>query len=274
MAGSLRAEPGISSQNIVRALLKASDTSGPPTDPEKIADVVGLTIREFDKDELPPQVRAFLSPRDGIIGVHRNLTSTRRTFSILHEVGHFVLPGHANSLLNHETQRIQDEDETLSSQSVHILEIEANQFAADCLFQLDRFDRTVYIAELSWLNIQIAADRYKASIEATARRWIEQSPNDYALVVFNPTDRKNPPSDLCIGYTITSKSFQERFFSRLVRGQKMGSDTLVYQLFYGLTYQDRPEAILQVALRDEVTEFQMRLFSNSYSVFGLLTPIE
>jgi hypothetical protein len=275
----LRAEQDINSQDIIQALFEETGTDGPPTDAEAIAEYLELMIETFNHDDWKYddwkpslKTRAFLWPAKGLIGVHSTLTPKRRTFSVLHEIGHFVLPGHTVDL--DEYGRIVDEASNLSVVSSIPQEIEANQFAADCLFQLDRFDREmVRSKQLNWANIKLAANRYNASFEATARRWVERSSQDCALVVFNPVARK-PDATLEVMYTITSNSFEKTYFSRLERGQKVEEDSLLHKFFYGYSpYQEEREDNLHVRFSPErVIEFPMHLFSNSYRLFGLVTP--
>jgi Zn-dependent peptidase ImmA (M78 family) len=271
-----RGEVQINSEDIIRALLKATNTFDPPIDARKLANYLRLKIVPFNSEDfdLPPEVRAFLWPAERTIGIHKNLTPTRRTFSILHEIGHFVLPGHLQPVISEDDKFI-DSAEELSVDSLIQQEIEANKFAADCLFLLDRFDRTISGAVLDWLNIQVVANNYQASIEATARRWIEHTQEEKALVVFNPTSRKPdalPPLEII--YTVTSETFRQKYFSRLVPGFKMGPDTLAFRVFHGLEYRERPEDVFFVGMPNgENLEFQMSLFSNSYRMFGLLSPI-
>jgi Zn-dependent peptidase ImmA (M78 family) len=266
-------------EDIVAALLEMTDTNLPPTNPERIAKYLELTIIPFDNHEeygLNKRIRAFLSVEHGkpsIIGVHRKLMRVQIRFSILHEIGHFVLPGHLT-----ETQKsFEDTASTFRAHStimdrVSELEIEANKFAADCLFQLGHFDNHIGITPMNWDNIISAADKYGASIEATARRWVEKSKEDCALLVFKPfpSERKRLHPRLETMYTITSKTFESLYFSRIEPGQKMDEGNIVHQMFHN------PHEVGSFA--DGIMEFSpamkfnIQLFNNRYRVFGLLTP--
>ena len=270
MTDTLLAEPSVNSQDIVKALLEVTGTTEPPTNAEHLAAYLGLRVEDFDPDELglSHKIRAFLWPAKRLIGVHHELKPKRRKFSILHEVGHFVLPEHITRL--EERGKITDDLNTLSTNAIIKLEIEANQFAADCLFQLDRFDDWIHNAELNWDNIRAAANEYEASIEATARRWVEGSPYERALVVFDPVSREIPDTPLEILYTITSQSFRVAYFSGLRRGQRMDKGTLAYNLYHRVEPQET-EGILRVRISPtEVEDFQMTLFNNTYRVLALL----
>ena len=69
-----------------------------------------------------------------------------------------MLPGHATHPdLVTEDGIIRDEAKNLSVGSIVQMEIEANQFAADCIFQLDQFTALVRTKQLDWDNIKQAA---------------------------------------------------------------------------------------------------------------------
>lgn len=273
MFDSVSGEPDIDPEDIVRALLEATHTIEPPTNAERLAREVGLTVRGFSHHEfrLDPRIRAFLWPARGLIGFDRKLTFQRRTYSILHELGHYVLPGHITNVS--EDYKIVDEDRTLSVANVIQQEIEANKFASDCLFQLERFNFDIHDKELGWKNIQMVADVYGASFEATARRWVENSEKTCALIVFNPSSSETE-APLRIMYTVTSDLFRENHFSKLALGQEISADTLVHRVFHGLEYQENPQENFRVTISGQIHDFQMSLFTNGYRMFGLLRPHE
>lgn len=251
----------------------------PPTNGRLIAVYLNLNIIEYEEGDsyynkyhLAPNVRAFLSPSERLIGIFRSLPQKQKNFSILHEIGHFVLPGHATDpSLREDGLIITDEGKDLGPRSSRQLEIEANQFAADCLFQLERFNLRVDSQELNWDNIQSAAEEYDTSFEATARRWVEKSKQACALIAFNPIN-KQQKEPLEIMYTITSESFKNIYFERLVPGFPMGTGTHVYQYFYGENIASETELRVNIVPKG-YTDFLMSLFSNSYRVFGLVTPL-
>lgn len=271
----LYAEPKIEPEEIVRELLNATQTIHPPTDADLLAQYLNLTVIEFnDSYRLDDSVRAFLNPKQRLIGLHPALSNTQRAFSILHEIGHFVLPGHSThpDLVGSEGI-ISDTGQNLSARSIVKKEIEANQFAADCIFQLDRFTRLVLAEPLRWKNIVSAAKAYRASFEATARRWVEKSDEACALVVFQPSDRKQSNSVLRVMYTITSEAFKNVYFENLVSGYEMDRNSAVHRFFHNDNLDSKTSLEVNTAQKGSMS-FQMDMFNNSYRVFGLLTPYE
>lgn len=265
-----------SSQAIVQALLEDTGQLAPPTNPEKIAEYLDLRVVYFhnhDDYQLNQNIRAFLWPKKHLIGVYAGLMRVQHRFSILHEIGHYVLPDH----LDLESGEKHEDDKrnfgvTQVSKRVKQKEVEANQFAADCLFQLAHFDNHIKSTELTWMNIIDAADLYGASIEATARRWIENTQTECALVVFKPgRDRTQEPL-LEIMYSVVSKRFH--YFTGLQSGQTMNRDSMVHQLFYNSSNLQSAfwDSSLEVQLAQTIVPFKMLLFTNSYRVLAILFP--
>ncbi len=271
MSRSVKAEADFSSEDIARFLLEQTCTLEPPTDAERIASYLGLNIRGFFHNEfnLDPDIRAYLYPARKEIGISNLLSPHRRKFSILHEVGHFVLPGHLDNLSQEETMLL-DDSRSLSDHSVVTLEIEANQFAADCIFQLNRFADEVSGQNLEWSNVSDVANIYDASLVSTARRWVETSRRPCALLVFVPiSDGK----DISLGYSyaITSTVFRRRYFTRLAKFT-LGETSQVYRVYRDISgYTDLVES-LQVDIGEVRHTFDLMLYSTQFGVYALISP--
>ena len=105
-------------------------------------DLLGLEFTSFDFQlELPDDAketvggakpRALISFSDRLVATDATLSESKTRFSVLHEIGHFVLPKHQHKLY------ICD-DQGLSLATRLVLEKEASEFAADLLFLGDRF---------------------------------------------------------------------------------------------------------------------------------------
>lgn len=271
MARSVKAEADFSSEDIVRFLLEQTDTFEPPTDAESIARNLGLSIRGFFHNEfnLAPDIRAYLCPARNEIGISNLLSPHRRKFSILHEVGHFVLPGHLDSLSQEETMLL-DDSRSLSDHSVLTVEMEANQFAADCIFQLSRFTDDVSGHSLEWSNVSDMANVYDASLVSTARRWVETSRRPCALLVFVPVSDGKSIS-LGYSYAITSTSFRRRYFTRLTEFT-LGEGSQVYRVFRDISGHTDLVETLQVDIGEERHKFELMLYSTQFGVYALISP--
>ena len=268
MAKVIRGATAFSNEDIVRYLLEQTDTLEPPTNAEQIAHFLELQVRGFFHSEygLDPNIRAYLLPDNREIGVSKTLTPHRRKFSILHEVGHYVIPGHLDTLAQDEL--LLDDDRSLADYSVVAVEMEANRFAADCIFQLDRLQTDVDNVDLEWRNILEAATIYDASVIATARRWVEGSLADCALLLFVPVILNNRVN-LRYSYAITSESFRQQYFDRL-SGFTLDENTTSLQAFRNTNGNAGLVERLVVRIGNQDHEFKMMLFSTKYNVYGLI----
>jgi Zn-dependent peptidase ImmA (M78 family) len=102
----------------------------PPIDVHQIATDLGLKIWEFSNmsDSVSGKLyRDHLSPKGWSIGVNANNSSTRKRFTIAHELGHFLL--HRDFL----GEGVADDEFYRSEHLSGAQETEANKFAADLL---------------------------------------------------------------------------------------------------------------------------------------------
>jgi Zn-dependent peptidase ImmA (M78 family) len=276
------AEPNtLTTEEIVDALLLESGADRKlPTSQEKLLDFLGLkqlsfdfmTELEFIEDaEIPSkEIRAALSLNDRLVAVQSNLTEKRHRFSVLHEIAHFVLPEHREKLFI-------DDDETLSFWAKARLEREANQVAADLLFQGQRFSREAQESPLSIQTVLELAPQFGASYEAALRRFVEGHAVPCAVIVYDKTARANdddPEDDFYrLQYTITSETFRKRFFARLTATPNRFTRSELYKpKLWGQIIRD--ELVLD-GDGSEKRRFETELFSNGYKIFQLLCkPLE
>jgi len=112
----------------------------------------------------------------------------KRRFIKLHKTTHQILP-HQQDLL------YADDHETLSRSTNRLFEREANQGAAELLFQRNLFAKDAADLQISVAAIWDLANRYGSSFHAAARRYAETHPAAVAVIVLKPTpSRQNPPT--------------------------------------------------------------------------------
>jgi hypothetical protein len=141
----------------------------------------------------------------------------KRRFVKLHETAHHILP-HQQDLL------YADDHETLSPTTKRLFEREANQGAAELLFQRNHFAKDSADLAISVAAIWQLADRYGSSFHAAARRYAETHPEAVAVLVLAPTPcQQNPPKWRREEVTATS-AWVARFgppnWPRLIDGQR------------------------------------------------------
>lgn len=115
------------------------------------------------------KLQGALDRRERVVHVSELVThDSKRNFVRLHEVTHHLLP--------HQEQMVYaDNQETLSANIKSMFEQEANQGAAELLFQRARFAEDARGLELGVAAVASLALRYGASVHATFRRFAETS---------------------------------------------------------------------------------------------------
>ena len=113
------------------------------------------------------KVKGVLDRRERIIQIAADNSTARERFVTCHEVAHDILPWQATLAVLGDDQR------TLSPQVTVVFEREANQGAAELLFQRDLLARISRDYPISITTPVILAECFGASIHATFRRWVE-----------------------------------------------------------------------------------------------------
>lgn len=245
--------------------------------PSDLLKYLKLQCLAFDFDtNLPPEARseasrprALLSFPDRLIAVDETLSRPRRNFSLMHEVAHYVLPTHQNSLY------LCDEL-GMSPRTRLTFEKEANEFAADLLFKGGLFAVDAAGMDISVRTVFELARKYDVSFEATARRLVEKSLRPAMLAVFKSAgDATQIDVDAGpvweVRYCVASPTFKSRFStgvtgnvpadvaSELLSPGRGIKESIVRDIAVGGWRMDRPS-------------FHAEFFYNKYNILCLLTP--
>ena len=276
-ASYLEIEP----RELVRHLLRETGQfERDAVNPADLLKFLNLDYITFDFDsELPAdakesvggaQPRALISFDDRVVATHDSLGDNRMRFSVLHEIGHYVLPSHVHALW------VCDE-RGLSSSPRLVLEKEASEFAADLLFLGDRFSVEANNLPISAATVKALATKYQASFEATARRLVGKNFKPCMLVAFKKdataaqidTDRTPTWS---VRYCVASPRFKTRFFES-VSGQ------VPQEIVAAVTTPGRDiadsipyEMAVDGPGREPSSVFNAAFFWNTFNIFCLLTP--
>ncbi len=264
-------------KKLVKGILSRCDIKTPPTDNQTVLDFFGLKLRNLSTfirkplSQIGTEIRAILDNPHKIVFIHDHLISQRymKNFSVFHEIAHFVLPSHRKIL--HECSW-----RDLNSLARKRLEIQANSFAADCIFQLDRFNEEALDMPFSLKTPFELARKYGASFEATFRRYVETNLFPCALVVYKPESfDDDEPDALAVNYTVRSKSFKD--FKYIIPHQKIGAGRIQHKIFF----EQEPVSDFvttdfktQSTLTGEKRAYLSQCFSNKYKVFQLVFPAD
>jgi hypothetical protein len=215
--------------------------------------------------------RALISFADRLVATDIALHENKARFSVLHEIGHYVLPKHQNAFFVCD-------DQGLNLSTRLVLEKEASEFAADLLFLGDRFSLDANSRPINAMTIKELANKYRASFEATARRFVEKSFQACMLVVFkhksaqSQIDASQPPI-WTVKYCIASPSFRTQYFEGVQGIVPPEIAAVVAQ--QGRDIAESVTCEISVTLPTESTDkpFHAEFFYNQWNVFCLLEPM-
>ncbi len=144
-----------------------------------LAQQIGLEIRDVDADGFEGALVRAANKPIGIVAVRRDLREPgRRRFTIAHELGHFVLPGHGGS----NSVCKSDDIETLRT-GAPAQEIDANRFSAELLLPADELRPIVKREYASTALAKKIAAQFQTSLTAAAQKCVSLSDKPDALVM-------------------------------------------------------------------------------------------
>ena len=212
------------------------------------------------------RVRALLDRKSREIHLHPEMDiAAQRVFKKLHEVAHDAYPWQ-------KELAYADDDSTLAWSTRVLFEREANQGAAELLFQRNIFDDVASEYRLGMASVLGLAEQFGSSIHATFRRYIEASRASVAGLVLEPSPATLVPLTYDRHEVIHSRAFSNRMgppsvwprrlefpqfdFLELVRQTKTG-------VHRASTFLELPSSARQTVLTVEV-------FTNFYTKFVLV----
>jgi uncharacterized protein DUF955 len=198
-----------------------------PTPIEHLYDVAKVEEIEVDREEmvsmwgrfskgarnmvmgLLSKVRGAADLKKRVVFVPQNDTAPRILFARAHELGHQALPWHC---LNCDYL---DDDQTLSPRIKDKFEVEANLFAAEAVFQGERFRDVARQYRPEFASIFELARLHGASNHATFWRFVEVHDEPVAGIVYYPACPDSRSNAIQAGFmlqnVVTSARFRERY---------------------------------------------------------------
>lgn len=225
--------------------------------PQELRDAVkGLTGR----------VRAMLDRREREVYVHPEIQiEGRRNFQTLHEVGHDVLPWQS-------ALAFADDEFRLSWSTRIKFEQEANQAAAEFLFQRDLFTQMAADYAIGFAGVIELCDKIGASIHAGTRRYAETHRAPVCALVLD----QKPVRESALAYrrreAVHSPSWAERFGAPSTWPTSLTEDPYRF-----VADARRAQIISPLAgewsypdLAGNDVQLNYELFSNSYRTLALI----
>lgn len=184
-------------------------------DLEAIAPKLGLRITEVDADAYEGLLRRVKGRMIGTIAMSRAVTDPgRRRFTLAHELGHYLLPAHAESSTPCRPKDIERWDRTLQGR-----EVEANRFAAAALMPKSSI-ADLFAGEPSFDAVEHIAARRGTSFTASAYRYVQLSGERIAVVWNERGEAKwAKGADELYRRVLTGPLAPETFAARMFRGE-------------------------------------------------------
>jgi hypothetical protein len=268
-------------------LLRAADARGRlPTPVEDLVEAAGLTPSDelpFDESVLKRapahladavrrlglrhKIHAMLDRHERLVYLNPDIQQeSRRRFRALHEVGHDILPsqnrpGYADNAL------------TLSWSAHSASERDANQTAAELLFQRELFRQIANGYSIGMAAVIELADLFGASYHAAFRRYTETHQALTAGIVLDHSPCSADPLSFRRREAVCSASWERRF------GRPDSWPTVLSAPAFGFVVEAREAAMWQSKtagelrfpdLGNELRGLSVEAFSNTYRVLVLL----
>jgi hypothetical protein len=215
---------------------------------------------------LTGRVRAMLDRREREVYVHPEIQiEGRRNFQTLHEVGHDILPW--QSALAYA-----DDDRRLSWSTRIKFEQEANQAAAELLFQRNLFTQMAGDYEIGFGAVIELCERTGASIHAGTRRYAETHRAPICALVLDQKPVREQPLAYRRREALNSPAWAERFAPPSAWPTCLDAATydFVAQVRRALVWSPAEGEWTHADLEGKHVKLRFELFSNSYRVFALI----
>lgn len=185
---------------------------GPPFCPFTLADLEGIIVEEAACD-IRSDGRIFSKGNQVYIQYANGQSHERVRFTVCHELAHTLFP----DCFTRERRRSSTEKAEWEFENL------CNVAASEFLFPLEEFTEDIGAGQLSADQIKHLADRYLASVDATARRYVTtcQAPACILFAQYREPTGKAVVS-LFAQYSVPNAKFPQKFF----KGYKINSKSI------------------------------------------------
>lgn len=198
--------------------------------------------------------------REKVIYLDLNQPANRRRFVTLHETAHGALPWQRDLCL--------DDEETLATDVKEVFEREASVLASDLLFQLEIFEEEAAALPLTFKSPIALGRKFGASIQATARRYVERCPKRCAALVLDM--KAVGPGGIGIRNFFASPSFNREFGPLAWPAICPSEHPFVHDALSNRRFV--LGQFLSLPIGTEVVGFTYDLFTCPYYAFAFLYP--
>ena len=165
-------------EHFAKALLRTLDLQQ-PVSLEDVSKRIGLRIEDVNSIGFDGALLRIAGRPRGIIGVRKTIREKeRRRFTIAHEIGHYVLPGH-----DVESNVCDADDLVAIGKEADKFERAANKFAAEFVLPSLAVRRIVRKLGISFETIRFVSKQFEASFTAAAVQCVKAA--DHAALVMS-----------------------------------------------------------------------------------------
>ncbi len=199
-------------EDFARALIKRFDLAV-PVDLYEFAGKIGLRIREVESRGFEGAIVRLWNKPTGIIALRRDVREPgRKRFTVAHEIGHYVLPGHGKY-----ERSCKGEDIEAWRGGTPRQEIEANRFASELLLPTAHVRRIVQAQLASIETAKYLNSNLQTSLTAALLKTVEVTEERCCVVL---------STDNTIDWARPNETF--RHYVR--KGEKLSTDSLASRL--------------------------------------------
>ncbi len=194
-------------------------------DVRDVATKLGIGIEEREIESFDGTLVRIKGSAVGLIALRRSIRETgRKNFTVAHEIGHLILPGHDDSTV------CRAEQVESWARGLSVRELQANQFAAELLMPTAVVMKVIGTGDPSLAPCETVAWKFSVSLTAAAYRFTELSPYVCAVVWSSA------------GEVRWFKGSGE--FNRWARiRERVDPRTFAHDAFAGMELPNRPESV-------------------------------
>lgn len=179
---------------------------------DKLTNEIGLRIREVEARGFEGALVRVPGAARGIIAVRSDIKELgRKRFTIAHEIGHYILPGHG------EVMPVCTSGDVEWHQNLWSQESAANRFAAELLMPTTGIEYAIERYKISLETAQIISGAYKTSLTAAVMKLVDVASEPCAFVV-------------TAGGVVLQFRPNSNFKYQVTIGRTVGSDTKAFHL--------------------------------------------
>ena len=205
----------------------------------------------------------------GEIWIDHSQHESKKSFIKLHETAHGFMP-HQKKMF----EFMEDGMLELDSEIEDKFEREANNFAAETLFQLDKFEKMAADYQISIKTPLDLSKKFGASVYSSMRRYIQTHFAPLALAVYDPPNSANGSSQYRLRRDpMHSPAFMQRFGAIRFPITCAESDYLG-SILWNKSKLHTYNSCAVKDLNGDIHECAIHIFSNSYEKFMMIIPLK